>query len=177
MKRLLWVQAAFCAGVLLLVYVATRGAAQDSAPSGPSATKATVMIKDDAGEIPLKREEQIAFMFVQAIASLEDDCSRHAAEQCSMNALVRGPKTKDEWHLARLKYDPATSDPNYTYKLTLNGGRWEIWATPNKPGLGGFYVKGSAASHDIFYNAKGKATAQDRNIIESAIDGDSFKAH
>ena len=65
MKKLLWVQAAFCAGVLLVLCVASGVAAQDSAPSGPSATKATVMIKDDAGVIPLKREEQIAFMFVQ----------------------------------------------------------------------------------------------------------------
>jgi hypothetical protein len=143
--------------------------------SGPFATKAKVTVKSGGQVIPLKRDEQIAFMFVSAMNSLEDDCSRHAAEPCTLAALIRGPKPKDPgWSVGKLKFDPTASDPNYTYKVVLEGRKWQIWANPRKPGLGGFYVK-----HDFFggtyYNPAGPATEKDKKLDETSIEGDLFK--
>jgi hypothetical protein len=167
-----WALAGICLGCA--VAGAAAVAPQQKPASGPFATKAKVEIKTGDKVVPLKREEQIAFMFVRAIDSLEDDCSRHAAEPCTLEALIRGPKPKDSnWSVGKLKYDPNTSDPNYTYKVVLKGSKWEIWANPRKPHLGGFYVK-----HDFFggtyYNPAGPATDKDKQIGESSIEGDSF---
>jgi len=62
-------------------------------------------VKSGSWIIPLKREEQIAFMFVDAINNLEDDCSRSAAEPCTLEALVRGPKAKGSFGMGKLKFD------------------------------------------------------------------------
>jgi hypothetical protein len=164
---------AVLAGILLALCFAGNMTAQQKPAAGPAATKATVEVKSDAGVIPLKREEQIAFMFVEAINSLQDDCGRHAAEPCTLEALVRGPKAKDSFGMGRLKFDPNASDPNYTYKVTLAGSNWEIWANPKKPGLGGFYAKGKFFGGK-WYNAAGPATAASTKITESSIDGDLF---
>ena len=161
-------------GVLMALSLAVGVTAQQKpAPVGPFATKATVEVKSETGVIPLKREEQIAFMFVDAINSLQDDCGRHAAEPCTLEALVRGPKAKDSFGVGKLKFDPNASDPNYTYKVALAGSNWEIWANPKKPGLGGFYAKGKFFGGK-WYNAAGPATAASTKINESSIDGDLF---
>jgi hypothetical protein len=111
-------------------------------------------------------------MFVDAINSLQDDCSRHAAEPCTLEALVRGPRAQDTFGVPKLKFDPNASDPNYTYKVVLAGHNWEIWANPQKPGLGGFYARGRAGGK--WYNPAGPATANSAKITESSIDGDLF---
>jgi hypothetical protein len=160
-------------GVLMTPWLAGRLTAQQKPTAGPSATKATVEVQSDGGILPLKREEQIAFMFVEAINSLEDDCGRHAAEPCTLEALVRGPKAKDSFGVGKLKFDPNASDPNYAYKVALAGSNWEIWANPKKPGLGGFYAKGKF-SGGKWYNPVGPATAASTKITGSSIDGDLF---
>lgn len=149
------------------------GAAHPMPAAGPSATQARVEVKSKGTVIPLKRQEQIAFMFVQAVASMEDDCGRHADEPCTLDALIRGPKSKDGWPLGKLKFDPNAADPNYSYKVAVQGDRWQVWANPRKPGLGGFYNKGSFGG--TWYNAAGPATEKDRKIDEYTIEGDSFK--
>jgi hypothetical protein len=159
--------------VLMIALVATAALARQKPAATPSATTATVMVKSDGKAIPLKREEQIAFIFVEAIKSLEDDCGRHAAEPCTLEALVRGPKASDSSGMGKLKFDPNATDPNYTYKVTLNGKDWEIWANPRKPGLGGFYAKGRFFGGQ-WYNPAGIATKANMTIDESSIDGDLF---
>lgn len=151
-----------------------KAAAQQNPAAGPLATQAKVTVKSQGAIIPLKREEQIAFMFVQAIISLEDDCGRHAAEPCTLDTLIRGAKSKDNWPVGKLKFDPNGADPNYSYKVALDGNRWQVWANPRKPGLGGFYNKG-AFFGGTWYNPAGPATDKDKKIDESAIEGDSFK--
>jgi hypothetical protein len=153
---------------------AVQAAAQQNPTTGPFATQAKVTVKSQGAIIPLKREEQIAFMFVQAINSMEDDCGRHAAEPCTLDALIRGPKSKSGWPLGKLKFDPNGADPNYGYKVALDGNRWQVWANPRKPGLGGFYNKGSFFG-GTWYNPAGPATDKDKKIDELAIEGDSFK--
>ncbi len=61
----------------------TGGAASPAKPAsssgsstGPIVTHAQVMVKDLQGvEIPLKQEEKIALMFMEAISSMEGDCA------------------------------------------------------------------------------------------------------
>jgi hypothetical protein len=161
-------------GVLIAPWFAAPLTAQQKPAASPAATKATVEVQSDGGVIPLKREEQIAFMFVDAINSLQDDCGRHAAEPCTLEALVRGPKAKDDFGVGRLKFDPNASDPNYTYKVALNGSDWEIWANPKTPGLGGFYAKGKFFGGK-WYNPAGPATAASTKITGSSIGGDLFR--
>jgi hypothetical protein len=160
--------------VLMVAFVATVALAQHKPAATPAATIAKVVVKSDGKVIPLKREEQIAFMFVEAINSLEDDCGREAAEPCTMEALVRGPKPKGSWGIGKLKFDPNATDSNYTYKVTLSGSNWEIRADPRKPGLGGFYAKGRFGGK--WYNPAGPAAESNMKIEEFGIGGDSFVA-
>jgi hypothetical protein len=159
---------------LMLALVATGALAQQKPAELPSATTAKVEIKANGKVIPLKREEQIAFMFVEAIKSMQDDCGRSSAEPCTLEALVRGPKAKDVFGVGKLKFDPNATDPNYTYKVTLDGSNWEIWANPRKPGLGGFYNKGKFFGA-TYYNPAGTATRNSMEIEESSIVGDLFR--
>jgi hypothetical protein len=156
----------------MVALVSTSATARQKPASTPSATKAKVVVESDAGAIPLKRDEQIAFIFVEAVKNLQDDCSRHAAEPCTLEALVRGPKPKDDFGIGKLQFDPNASDPNYTYKVIVNGRNWEVWADPRKPGLGGFYLKGPFGGS--WYNPSGPATPAHTKITGSSIDGDLF---
>jgi hypothetical protein len=160
-------------GVLSISWLAAIPTAQQKPAASPFATKATVEVKSDSGTIPLKREEQIAFMFVDAINNMLGDCGRSAAEPCTLAALVRGPKAKDDFGVGKLKFDPNATDPNYTYKVGLKGGDWEIWANPRKPGFGGFYAKGRFFGGK-WYNPAGPATEASTKITESSIGGDLF---
>jgi hypothetical protein len=152
--------------------VTPRGSemAQQNRAAGPFATQANVEVKSHGTVIPLKREEQIAFIFVQAIRKLEDDCRWHAAEPCTLDALVRGPKSKDETPLGKLKFDPNATDPNYSYKVVPEVDNWRVWANPRRPGLGGFYVR----IFSTYYNPAGPATENDKEINEAGIGGDDF---
>jgi hypothetical protein len=169
-----------CALVGICVWFAVAGGVaaspQQQPATGPFATKAKVEVKTGDTVIPLKREEQIAFMFVSAIDSLEDDCGRHAAEPCVLEALIRGPKPKDpDWPVGKLKFDPNAADPNYTYKVVLENGKWQVWANPRKPGLGGLYLRHGFGG-GTWYNPAGPATEKDKKISGSSIEGDLFTA-
>lgn len=166
---------AFIAVVLLLMAAYTAPAAQTGATaSSPFATKTKVSVDAREGALPLKHEEKIAFMFMSAISTLEDDCRRRAGHACPLAELVKGPKSTDDWPIRKLKFDPVKADPNYAYKISVDGKNWEAWATPAKPGLGGFYNGGGSCVRKVYYNPKGAASLQDQRITGSAIDGDSF---
>lgn len=164
---------ALCACLLICGAAATsfaRPAAQ--AATGAYATKATVEVDDASGKIPLKREEQIAFMFVDAIKHVEAECGRDAGGPCTIAQLVAGPKSTDGSKVGKVKFDPST-DPNFTYKLAINGSNWELWVTPKKPGFGGFYVAPGMMG-DTYYSAKGAASNKDRKLTGSSVNGDIF---
>ena len=158
--------AAICVG-----FAAARGIAaapQQKPATGPFGTTGKAVIKTQDGKvIPLKREEQVALMFVTAIDELEHNCESYAAEPCSLEALVRGPKSKDPGSpVGKLKFDPNATDPNYVYKVVLKDFDWMIWANPRKPGLGGFYQEFIGT----WYNPAGPVTKKDTQIGESRID-------
>jgi hypothetical protein len=161
-----------CLLAAALLGVTTVAAPQQHSAT-PSATKAVVVVKADEKVIPLKREEQIAFMFVDGIKNLLGDCRMKAAEPCTLEALVRGPKPKDEWGMGKLVFDPNATDPNYSYSVKLADRDWEVRADPRKPGLGGFYAKGPSFG-GVWYNPAGSATAAHTKITESSVGGELF---
>jgi hypothetical protein len=143
------------------------------AQSGPMAHQAKVTAETDSGPLQLKQEEQVALMVMEAIEMLEDDCELHAKHYCTMEELVARPKTTDGWRMRKLKFDPNKTDPNYTYKLTLSGKNWQASATPKKAGLCGL-LNIDHKGRELYYNAKGAATAKDQELKEHGVEGDSF---
>jgi len=87
--------------------------------------------------------------------------------------MLAGPKAAaGAMPPSKLKYDPST-DPNFTYKLTISGSNWELWVIPKKPGFGGFYVA-PGMMQDTYYNSKGAASNKDRKLTGSSVNGDIF---
>ena len=172
-----WALVGTCVGLAAAGGVAAGP--QQKPAAGPFATKAKVVVKTQDGDkvIPLKREEQIAVKFAGTIDALERNCGFYAAEPCTLEALIRGPKFKDAGYpVGKLKFDPNATDPNYTYKVVLDGSDWRIWADPRKPGLGGFYIK-KGLHGGTWYNPVGPATEKDTSIGETAIDMDFRLRH
>jgi hypothetical protein len=142
--------------------------------TGPFATIAKVAVEDDNGPVKLKREEQIAIMFLAAIQRIEGNCQREAGHACTLDQLLTGPVGEDGSHLDKLKFDPKV-DPNYTYTLEASGKDWEAHANGKKPGFIGFcYRSGSSGFTTATYNASGKAKATDKELTNRSIQGDSF---
>jgi hypothetical protein len=113
--------------------------------------------------IKLKREEQIALMFLTAIQQIESDCQSRQKTACGWDQV-----------LGRLKFDPRT-DPGYTYTLGASGVAWEAHANAKKPGLGGFYFFSiSFPGVQAFYNSSGTASVISRQLTDRSIDGESF---
>lgn len=155
-----------------------HGAAMSSgtATSGPFATKAKVTAEDSDGPIHLKREEQIALMFLTGIQTLEYDCQDRAKHACTMEQLVSGTVGANGAHLGRLKFDPK-GDPNYAYTVTAGGMAWEAHANAKKPGLAGFYfVSRSFPTTSAYYSTAGTATIVDKELTGRGVEGDSFAA-
>jgi Concanavalin A-like lectin/glucanases superfamily len=154
---------------------ASSGAAAAEPATGPFATTAKIEIDDANGPIKLKREEQIAFMFLSAIQNIENPCQVEAQHACTLEELLAGPKAANGWHIDRLKFDPR-SDPNYSYSLSTNGMVWEAHANPKKPGLGGFYfVSNGMPSATAYYNPDGDASITSTELTGTSISGDSFE--
>jgi hypothetical protein len=143
------------------------------AQSGPMDTQAKVTAETEGGPLQLKKEEQVALMVMEAIEMLEDDCELHAKHYCTMEELVARPRTIDGWRMRKLKFDPNKTDPNYLYKLTVAGKNWQASATPKKAGLCGF-LNIDHNGRELYYNAKGAATAKDQELKEHGVEGDSF---
>jgi len=154
------------------IYAAAKSAAPSatSAAASPTAggtspfpTNAKVEVGDAAGKVNLKREEQIAYMFLTAIQQIEDGCQNTRKAACGWDVV-----------LGQLKFDPRT-DPNYTYTLGVGGTAWEAHANAKKAGFGGFYSFSlSFATVNVFYNANGAASVITRQLTDRLIEGDTF---
>jgi hypothetical protein len=167
---------ALTAAEVASIYAAAKPAGvtrSTAAGSGAFPTTAKVEVGENDGKmIPLKREEQIAILFLTAIGQIESDCMSGSAKRaCSMDQMM----TSDASHPEHLKFDPRT-DPNYSYTLAVNGTAWEARATPKKPGLLGFYFmqRSWPGSPLATYNRSGTATVIDTEIGRRSIEGDSF---
>jgi len=180
---------ALTAAEVTAIYAASKSAASASgaaamaadsgstpaAGGGPFATTAKVEAEDSKGQVTLKRQEQIAMMFLSAIEGIEFDCWRETARVCTMNELLAGPVAGNGTRLDHLKFDPRT-DPNYTYTLTVSDTGWQLHVNAKQPGLMGFCLD----AHNfmvitVTYNRSGVATTADTPFTGRGIDGDSFR--
>jgi Concanavalin A-like lectin/glucanases superfamily len=141
---------------------------------GPFATTAKVEAEDSKGLIAMKREEQIAMMFLTAIENIERDCQLRMMRACTMDELLTGTKPATGPGTERLKFDPKV-DPNYTYTFAAGSMAWEAHANAKKPGLMGFYYSSRGIGSTVTtYNRGGSASAVDTEITGRGIEGDSF---
>jgi len=163
------------------IYVATiPGGGSTTVPAagaaggGPFATTAKVSAEDSSGPIQLKREEQIALMFLTAMENIERTCQLSAKHFCTLDQVLSGSGTGSSGRGEHLKFDPRV-DPNYTYTLAASATAWEAHATAKKPGLRSFCFMGRGVGLGVTtYNANGAAGYTDRDILGRGIEGDSF---
>jgi hypothetical protein len=155
---------------------ASPGSAGAPSGTGPFAMTAKVEAGDADGPIKLKREEQVALMFLTAIEQIEWECRDRRKSACTLDQMLAGPTGSDGGHLSHLKFDPKI-DPNYTYMVGAREMNWEVHATARKPGLLNFYFlyKGIVGP-DVSYSNTGAAGPIDKAILNRGIDGDSFVA-
>lgn len=159
------------------IYAAASSTGSAGAPTGtgPFASTAKVEVNDAHGPIKLKREEEIALMFLTSIQQIEAECQDRRKSACTMEQMLAGPTASDGSHLGRLKFDPKTTDPNYTYTVGAVGVNWEAHANAKKPGLLGFYfLYTRMGGPDVSFNASGTAGPIDTPIGDRGITGDLF---
>jgi hypothetical protein len=142
--------------------------------TGPFATKAKIEVEDSNGAVQLRREEQIAYMFLSAIESIEHNCQLTLQHVCPMDQILSGAYPQGTY-IEHLKFDPSKTDPNYTYTLAANGMAWEAHANPKKPGLKGFcFMARTIGTTTATYNPAGSAGWTDIELGNRGIEGDSF---
>jgi len=147
------------------------GNSGSAAKTGPFATTAKVEAEDAKGPIQLKREEQIALMFLSAAEQIEHDCQLKLQRACSFAELLSGAGGE------HFKFDPTKNDPNYTYTFAVGGLAWEAHANARKPGLKGFcFMARSIGTTVTTYSAAGKSGWTDTDILGRSIEGDTFDA-
>jgi hypothetical protein len=154
---------------------AGSSAGSASAPTtGPFATKATVEVEDAGGPVKLKREEQIAYMFLSSIEVIEHNCQLTLQRTCTMAEMLAGSYPSGS-HIEKLKFDPNKTDPNYTYTVASGGMAWEAHANAKKPGLDGWcFMSRTVGTTTVTYSTAGKAGWVDKEIGNRGMSGDSF---
>jgi len=152
--------------------VASAGAPTPT--TGPFATTAKIEMNDSNGLVKLKREEQIAYMFLSGIEVIEHNCQLTLQHVCPLNQILSGSYPKGAI-IEHLKYDPNKTDPNYTYTLETNGMAWEAHATARKPGLKGFCLMARDIGTVVAtYSNSGPAGWTSTPIGDRGTEGDSF---
>jgi len=152
----------------------TAGASAPTPTTGPFATKAKIDIEDAKGPIQLKREEQIAYMFLSAIEIIEHNCQLTLQHVCPMDQILSGSYPKGT-NIEHLKFDPNKTDPNYTYTLATGGMAWEAHANPKKPGLKAFCLMArNIGTTTATYNSTGIAGWTSTELGNRGTEGDSF---
>ncbi|MGD0860771.1 MAG: LamG domain-containing protein [Terracidiphilus sp.] len=142
--------------------------------TGPFATTAKVEIEDANGPVQLRREEQIAYMFLSAIEIIEHNCQLTLQHVCPMDQILSGSYPNGA-NIEHLKFDPNKTDPNYVYTLAASGMAWEAHANPKRPGLKGFcFMARTIGTTTATYNPAGSAGWVDRELMNRGTEGDSF---
>lgn len=145
-----------------------------NASTGPFATKATVDIEDASGKVKLKREEEIAYMFLSAIEVIEHNCQLTLQRTCTMAEMLSGAYP-NKANIERLKFDPNKTDPNYSYTVASGGMAWEAHANARKAALIGFcFMSRNVGTTTVTYSPTGKAGWVDKEIGNRGMSGDSF---
>lgn len=143
--------------------------------TGPFASKASVDVEDASGKVLLKREEQIAYMFLSGIEVIEHNCQLTLQHVCPLSQMLSGSYPPAGKNIEHLKFDPNKTDPNYTYTVAANGMAWEAHANPKKPGLRGWcFMARDVGTTIATYNKSGPAGYTDTPLGNRGMSGDSF---
>jgi hypothetical protein len=153
-----------------------------ASPSGLPAETTVEAEYADGTPIHFRVPEQVAFLFVHNIRSLEKDpCIRRLERLCSLDELVQGIPSKLGGPIG-LKRNPLR-ETDYSYQVTffgepyLTAKRFQVEAIPRRPGLGGFlYISDIRGFSDFYYNADGAATTKDKKLGAYGTNGDGFVA-
>ena len=145
----------------------------------PEGTKVEASYADGTA-IPLKVPEQVAFLFVHNIRSLEKDpCMAVFQRLCSLDEMLQGVKNR-RGSIVALKRDPRR-EADYSYRLSFSGepyqtaARYQVEAIPQRPGLGGFfYVSDRRGFSDFYFNPAGAATSKDKKLGAYGTEGVGF---
>jgi hypothetical protein len=168
------------AGLGVCAWIAGAGAATQSGLPAETTVDAQYA---DGTPIPFKPPEQVAFLFVQNIKSLQaDPCVRFLQRLCSLDELVQGVKVESRGPKG-LKRDPRR-EADYSYQVTFfdephqTAARYQVEAIPRRPGLGGFlFISNRRGLSTFYYNADGAATTKDKKLGAYGSTGDGFLAH
>ncbi len=153
---------------------AAAGASMPMPTTGPFATTAKVQIEDAKGQVQLKREEQIAYIFLSGIEVIEHNCQLTLQHVCPFEQILAGSYPRGAI-IEHLKFDPNRTDPNYTYTLATGGMAWEAHANPKRPGLKGFcFMARTIGTTTATYNPNGAAGWTSTEIGNRGMEGDSF---
>lgn len=133
----------------------------------------------DGSSPTLQPSEQVAFLFLATINSLERDycLPTHAGQNlgrpCTLDELVNGVNSGGK--IVGLSQDPR-QDPNYRYTLQTLGTNYEIAATPQSGGIGGFLLDSGAGQMmaDFRYKPGAAATLADKKFSEYGFSGNGF---
>jgi len=152
----------------------SSGASAPTPTTGPFASKAKVEVEDAKGPVQLKREEQIAYMFLSAIEIIEHNCQLTLQHVCPLDQILSGSYPKGTI-IEHLKFDPNKTDPNYTYTLATGGMAWEAHANPKKPGLKAFcFMARNVGTTTATYNSTGMAGWTTTELGNRGMEGDTF---
>ena len=168
-----------CGGSAQAAPVAPGGA---TSPGGLPAETSVEAAYADGTPISFKVPEQVAFLFVHNIRSLEKDpCIRRLERLCSLDELVQRIPSKLGGP-SGLSRNPMR-ETDYSYKVTFFGEpyqtakRYQVEAIPRRPGLGGFlYISDIRGFSDFYFNANGAATTKDKKLGAYGSNGDGFVA-
>jgi len=135
------------------------------APAGIALPKGTQLLAGYQGHDPLKLkpEEQVAYLILWSIHSLEKRCHEELDHYCKLDELVRGVPGKDK-RIIGLKVDPAR-DPNYRYAIDTTSD-YKTSAEPRRAGLAGF-LDDQTTMGGIYYNPNGAATRKDTELTSN----------
>lgn len=144
------------------VYQEDPCAADDKASSlkkpaaGPSMPAASA---GSPGGSSRKPEEEKALGNLMVIVTVERDCKQLTGRYASFDEMRKScVGTKMSMGLHR-DNDP-NNDPNYDYRLNARSDGFELWISPRKPGLAGYFTDGVS----LFENPSGPASSQSRKL-------------
>ncbi|HEX6836529.1 MAG TPA: hypothetical protein VF334_08140 [Polyangia bacterium] len=144
----------------LLAVSATAWAKPTTGIAFPKGTQLQASYADNSAP-KWKPEEQVAYLLVWSIHSLEQRCHMELDRYCTLAELVKGVPGKDK-RIIGLKVDPAR-DANYAYEISDLAGDYKTTATPKKPGLGGL-LEDTGTMGGIYYDANGPATRKSKEL-------------
>ena len=166
-------------GILCLMLASPAMAQAAPSPvSVPDGTKlAELRYGDQEAVLTLQPGEQVAFLFVQGIWGLEQDCISAGVglgRLCTLAELVKGAKAPGG--TLGLSVNPV-KDVNYFYDVIIIGSDLVIRAIPRVRDLGAFAMTGSGrrSTGNLWYSPKSADLTKAVQLTQYGYEGSGFR--